>query len=715
MLRSLSIFVALSMLAFTVVHRSAESVHGQLLSWGEGMWPGYADLRTDRPRPACDAPTDGSQGLPRERPADGSLDAMFAELDGQQQGDAPSTLDAMFAELDGQQQGDAPSTLDAMFAELDGEKQGGDTPAAAVALQTRDPDPTKAAHEACLFRQEAHDAQQERLTPPLRAYRAVEKATGELNGAGRKATPYLLVSLLMLCGVLATSRSAHIAMRGASSRFAFRVSAILQALANLMLMASALAHEASLTASGLLLQSPHLPLVWALGFAAMAARNLHTLRHPDPELERGGTWAEGLAATPLYTWMALIAGAWFLIGESHPTGLAIYLDKLTEHASLYIQVGLYVWAGMLLKQSRLPEGVFSVLRPFRMPPELLTVVLVLLAALPTAYSGASGIFVIAVGGLLYRELRQAGAREQLALAATAMSGSMGVVLAPCLLVVIVASLNKQVTTTELFSAGTGVFALTAGLFAAMAWLTRTSKWSLAPLSEALPASARAARRLFAPLALGITAIVLSGTVLGEWLDEHNAPRIILIALLLILWWEGRQEGSGLSRPVARATSETTEHIGALLILMALSVALGGIVERAGVMEMVPTDLGSPFAAMSLLAIALVAVGMVMDPYGAVILVSATLTKVAYANGIAPLHFWMVVLVAFELGYLTPPVALNHLLTRTVVDDLEHAPPTGDAHLAGASWYRRHERLVLPMTVMGTALLLVAYVPLFWSP
>ena len=114
--------------------------------------------------------------------------------------------------------------------------------------------------------------------------------------------------------------------------------------------------------------------------------------------------------------------------------------------------------------------------------------------------------------------------------------------------------------------------------------------------------------------------------------------------------------------------------------------------------------------MLLLTAMLVVIGMVMDPYGAVILVSATIAHVAYDNGVDPLHFWMVVLVAFELGYLTPPVALNHLLTRLVVGD---AADEDDVGPDGTFW-ARHERILLPVSVMGTALLLVAFVPLAWG-
>ncbi|MCA9635483.1 MAG: TlyA family rRNA (cytidine-2'-O)-methyltransferase [Myxococcales bacterium] len=128
---------------------------------------------------------------------------------------------------------------------------------------------------------------------------------------------------------------------------------------------------------------------------------------------------------------------------------------------------------------------------------------------------------------------------------------------------------------------------------------------------------------------------------------------------------------------------------------------------ADVVALVPAAFASPLAAMAVLMVVLVVIGMVMDPYGAVILVQATLAGIASASGIDPVHFWMVVLVAFELGYLTPPVALNHLLARQVIGD----DPALESGALPGSWWRRHERYALPIAVMATTLLLVAFGPL----
>ncbi|WP_156495606.1 TRAP transporter large permease subunit, partial [Alcanivorax sp. HI0033] len=166
-------------------------------------------------------------------------------------------------------------------------------------------------------------------------------------------------------------------------------------------------------------------------------------------------------------------------------------------------------------------------------------------------------------------------------------------------------------------------------------------------------------------------------------------------------------GDKLENSLRFATNETTGHIGALLMLMALSVSVGGIIERSGVMENLPETFANVWLAMTLLVVTMVIIGMIMDPYGAVILVNATIAQIAFDNGIAPLHFWMITLVAFELGYLSPPVALNHLLTRQVVGEAE----VESAKLKEGSFFRRYEKFLLPIAVMLTALLLVSYVPL----
>jgi TRAP-type C4-dicarboxylate transport system permease large subunit len=275
-------------------------------------------------------------------------------------------------------------------------------------------------------------------------------------------------------------------------------------------------------------------------------------------------------------------------------------------------------------------------------------------------------------------------------------------------VVLIAALNKQVTTDELFGNGLLVFILTATLFlAAMLWRNR-EPLRMAPVTQAVPEMLRAVRPLLPVLGVGVAVIAFYRLVLGTRVNEHTAALVlpaVLLALVLFHRW-----GSGkLWTSLKTATSESSNHVGALLMLMVASVGLGGVVERAEVMSAVPSEFGSVWVTMAVLVLVMVLVGMTMDALGAVVLVSVSVASIAYDNGINPVHFWMMVLVAFELGYLTPPVAINHLLARQVIGPaarVEEQPFDG-------SWLERYEYVVVPMMVMGTALLLVAFVPLLW--
>jgi TRAP-type C4-dicarboxylate transport system permease large subunit len=166
---------------------------------------------------------------------------------------------------------------------------------------------------------------------------------------------------------------------------------------------------------------------------------------------------------------------------------------------------------------------------------------------------------------------------------------------------------------------------------------------------------------------------------------------------------------GIESSIRVATTETVDHLGGYLFLILLSQAAGGVIERSGIIHMAPAVFDSEWTAMAFMSIALVLLGMFMEPLGAIFLVSGTLAPLAYKSGIDPVHFWVMVLVAFELGYLMPPVALNQLLARQVVGDalIEQA----DEEVSKKSFYRRYERWILPCAVMTLALMIVSFAPL----
>jgi hypothetical protein len=257
------------------------------------------------------------------------------------------------------------------------------------------------------------------------------------------------------------------------------------------------------------------------------------------------------------------------------------------------------------------------------------------------------------------------------------------------------------------------------LFAALVLVTRRNPLSFSWDAEVRRDVMSSVRRLIpygGAFAIGLGFCYFA---LGAKLDELWAPYLLPLFMFGFLLYERKhvsvdveaKRASEVEHSVAgrvgMATRESSMHIGALLFLMGMSVTLGAMVEAAEIMEAVSVDFSNVWLTMSLLVVVLVIVGMTMDPYGAVILVAATIAAVAKQAGIEMIHFWMVVLVAFELGYLTPPVALNHLLTRQVVGQVDITSEEG------AGFYQRHERYMLPIAVLGVALVIVAFVPLLF--
>lgn len=679
----LSAYPAFIILLLVVLLNTSHALHAQMLQLGEYFWDGYFQLRTTSSEPACNLTPN----------IDKELQALIAKS--KQQDDVMDLFES------------DPIDEDALRASL-------------ISAKNR-----------CAEEHLAYQNIVSKLTLPVKIFRALEHMIAAVGEIGLSAQRIMLALLVVICGLTAMFKRHHVALRPSQTVMDYRVSTVTQFIASIILLYSVYSFKEVAFSAGLNVSLEHgiLHYLWIIGFFLLVLVNVYQFFNVPKDAIKGGSFLKAQLSVPLYATMCIISGTFFII-SNNSAGIGIYLNQMIELSQLFLNVGLYVWIGMLFKRSKLAEAVFDLFRPLKLPPEVLAIVVVGLAAIPTAYTGASGIFVIAIGGLIYFELRRAGARRQLALAATAISGSLGVVLRPCLLVVIIAALNNEVTTNQLFDWGGKVFLLTMLLFSLFALVSKQEKMDIKPPTGFLTDMFMALRALV-PYVLIIGAVVLLyAVVLNAYLDEFFAPFMLPILLIVILKYEHHLQSKNkpcdsdkesdsqaanntnpnLVQTLLDATNETTVHIGALLFLMGLSVSIGGVVERSEIMMLLPTDFNSIWVTMSVLVITLVIIGMVMDPYGAVILVTATIAGVAYKNGIDPVHFWMVTLVAFELGYLSPPVALNHLLTRQVVGEKEVslALQEGDGF-----WYR-HERILLPIVTMGVCLLLVAFVPLFFK-
>ena len=683
-----------SLLLLTLIIGTGEYFHGQLLRTGENLFGDqkagvqYFMMRVDPAKPDCDANPDVEASVAAELTSGGGG------------GDA---IDALFA--------DEPKDPEAIKASV-----------------------LKAA-ELCKEKHLMYEAVTSHITPTVKAYRAVETSFFGIFKFGTENRPLLLLLMVFLASIYTTLGEHHIALRPPKSRIDFRVYSIMMTAANALLTFSSVMYLRMQMNSGVEIEKPFLYYIWIAMFGLLTLISAKQVIFMPARATGGGSFGLALLSIPLYAWMSLLGGAYFL-SQQHFSAQAIYLNQMVELSGIFLNLALFIWAGMLLKQTQMVDRFLDLLRPWKLSPEMLTYIILLGAALPTAYTGASGIFVIAAGALIYHEVRHAGGRRQFALAAAAMSGSLGVVLRPCLLIVLIAALNKQVTTQQLYGWGVAVFFLTSTLFLVAAQMSRTTRVQIEKPGVAIPGTLKAIPPVLTYVAVFVLVVLFYKYALNTKLDEFTAPVIMPVIMIFVLIYDRLRRdrkpdetpdevGSSAAVPgrgfkamenaMRFATTETIGHIGALILLMALSLSIGGVVERSGLMESFPHQFANIWVAMALFVGILVFVGMIMDPFGAVILVSATLAPIAYNNGIDPVHFWMVVLVSFELGYLSPPVALNQLLLRQVVGEDETDKAAEE--VKGMGFYRRYERWILPVAVMASGLMIVAFGPLiakFWS-
>ncbi|MBV1921579.1 MAG: TRAP transporter permease [Pseudomonadales bacterium] len=655
--------LVLMLLMFTILAGTGENLHSQLLQLGLHSWKDYTLLRSDAPAPSCNPNVDVTHSL-SELEKDFYRDDEFGLL-----------------------------TFDKASSHQSIVKQ----------------------RDLCIEEHALAEATENSVTDTVKLFSLIETSMGSATLFSISKQKLVFLILLFSAAAYTTITRHHISFKPIKTQRDYFVATTAQLMSHGVFAISTWFYKASLEDSGVAIQNPELVYLLIMGFAALSIISLYQLLFPPENLRPKGNPLQAFLSIPIYSIFGLIAANYFFVIEGHFAGIAIFFGKSFSIASIFVTMALYIWCGMLLRQTRLAKRVFEVFKPWGLPPEILAVVAVIMMGLPTAYSGASGIILLAVGAVIYEELRRVGARRQLALATTAMTGGAGVVLSPCILIVMISMLNKEVVTDELFYWGKLVFGLTIFVFVVFALITNRGKFHVESPKNALKPTLNALSRLIPYVGISLGVGVIYAFALNAYLDQFSAPIILPVILFAFLAYEKivdvrhnderamQKVGNALTESVSQAST----HIGAILIFGCCSLPLAGVVERSSSMMDIPEAFSSVWVAMCFFVVAMILIGMFIDAIGAVALISGSFAAIAYNSGIHPIHFWMVALVAVELGYLSPPVAMNHLLTRQVVGESE----VEKAALEGDSFWYRHEKILLPIVVMGTTLVIVAFGPL----
>ncbi|MDY0269416.1 TRAP transporter large permease [Trichloromonas sp.] len=366
-----------------------------------------------------------------------------------------------------------------------------------------------------------------------------------------------------------------------------------------------------------------------------------------------------LFGAPLFAIIAAGALLGYQRAEIDLAALAVEVFRLAEMPVL-LAIPLFTLAGYLLGESGAPRRLVNLTRAlFGWLPGSLAAVALVACAFFTAFTGASGVTIVALGALLYPALQQAGYDERFNLGLITTSGSLGLLFAPSLPLILYGIVAQQ---TEV-GRGVGIDRLfVAGLLPGLLMLALLLVYAFRH-SFRLPrdnaASVGPGRALLdAAWELPLPFIVLGGIYSGYFAVSEAAAvtaLYVLVVEVVVLREIKVTQLPGVVR-------EAMVMVGGILIILGVSLASTNVLIDAGVPERlfdwVQAHVSSRLTFLLWLNLFLLLLGCLLDIFSALVLVVPLILPVAVGFNVDPLHLGIIFLANMQIGYLTPPVGLN---------------------------------------------------------
>ncbi|MCY3940152.1 MAG: TRAP transporter large permease subunit [Gammaproteobacteria bacterium] len=365
----------------------------------------------------------------------------------------------------------------------------------------------------------------------------------------------------------------------------------------------------------------------------------------------------GLLAVLGVPLFAVIAGGAMLgyLGADIPlASIAVEILGVATLPAL-VAIPLFCFAGYVLAESPAPKLLVRLSEALvGWMPGGLAVFALAICALFTAFTGASGITIIAMGALLYPALKQARYPEGFSLGLVTTGGSLGLLFAPSLPLILYGVVSET-RIDSLFRAGVlPGLAMIVLLAAYCLWVNRSERRPLSSFDLREVAGALRAAGWELPLPI----IVLGGIYSGYFAISEAAA---VTALYVVVVEVFIRRAIPLSRlPLIMRDSMTL--VGGILLILAVSLASTNLMIDAEVPQRLLAVVGEvvsgPVTFMLALLVFLLILGAFLDIFSAIVLVVPLILPVAAQFGVHPVHLGIIFLATMQLGYLTPPVGLN---------------------------------------------------------
>jgi tripartite ATP-independent transporter DctM subunit len=322
-----------------------------------------------------------------------------------------------------------------------------------------------------------------------------------------------------------------------------------------------------------------------------------------------------------------------------------------------IAIPLFTFAGYLLGESQAPRRLVRVTNVLLgWMPGGLAVVALFVCALFTAFTGASGVTIIAMGALLYPAMATAGYPDRFSLGLVTTSGSLGLLFAPSLPLILYGIIAEQ-SVGDLFVAGIlpGVLMLLLlSLYCMREGGVVRDRAPRRPFDRREAAAALRESIWEIPLPI----IVLGGVYSGLFaVSEAAAVTVVYVFVVEVLIYRDID-----FRRLPGVMRDSMVLVGGILIILGVSLASTNYMIDEQVpmrlFQWVTAHISSKLGFLVLLNLFLLALGMMLDIFSALVIVVPLILPVAAGFGIDPIHLGMIFLANMQIGYCTPPVGMN---------------------------------------------------------
>ncbi len=361
-----------------------------------------------------------------------------------------------------------------------------------------------------------------------------------------------------------------------------------------------------------------------------------------------------LLGVPLFVVISGLALSLLYLNQIDSSAVIIEMYRMAT-TPILVAIPLFTFAGYLLSESGAPRRLVRLSHALLgWLPGGVSMIALLTCAIFTALTGATGLTIIAMGGILLPAMTKVKYPESFSLGLLTTSGTLGLLFPPSLPLIIYAIVAK-VRIDHLFVAGILPGILLIALLAPYCFL-RAIKAEVPRSRFSIPEVAGAVKDCMWELPLPF---VVLGGIYGGYFVVSDAAAITAIYVLLVevLIYRDIRWGE-----LPGIMKKSMVLVGTILIILGAALGLTNyLIDEEipmKILDLIRAHIASPFLFLIVLNVFLLAVGCIMGMFPALTVVIPLITPIAQAYGIHPLHLGIIFLTNLEIGASIPPLGIN---------------------------------------------------------